>query len=161
MPANAQIAALGTELRARRQRLGLSQSRLAAMTGLSRASVNAFESGTTDLGIAKVLRITQVLGTDLRLDPSAAKPGGWLRTAAAAASVSYREPLPAPVLSRAMKTGEVPAKYLPHLATLLEEASPALLMRALTEVFPEGIPRDAWKHLARISKEVQITRRFL
>ena len=161
MYSNAQIAALGARIRARRQRLGLSQSRLAAMTELSRASVNALESGSTDLGVAKVFRIAQVLGMNLQLEPKATGPGGWLETAAAAASVSYRKPLPAPVLALAVKTGEVPPEYLPHVATLLEEASPTLLVRALSEVFPDGIPRGAWKHLARIGKETRIARAFL
>ena len=158
---NAQIAALGARIRARRQRLGLSQSRLAAMTGLSRASVNALESGTTDLGVAKVLRIATVLDMSLQLEPKATGPGGWLETAAAAAGVSYRMSLPAPVLARAVATGDVPTEYLPHVATLLEEASPTLLVRALSEVFPDGIPRGAWKHLARIGKETRIARAFL
>ena len=111
MYSNAQIAALGARIRARRQQLGLSQSRLAAMTELSRASVNALESGTTDLGVAKIFRIAQVLGMDLQLEQKATGPGGWLETAATAASVSYRKPLPAPVLSLAVKTGDVPPEY--------------------------------------------------
>jgi transcriptional regulator with XRE-family HTH domain len=161
MYSNAQIAALGARIRARRQQLGLSQSLLAAMTKLSRASVNALESGTTDLGVAKVFRIAQVLDMDLQLQQKATGPGSWLDTAAAAASVSYNKPLPAPVLALALKTGEVPPEYRPHFATLLEEASPALLVRALSEVFPDGIPKGAWKHLARIGKETRIARDFL
>ncbi len=161
MNSNAQIAALGARIRARRQRLGLSQSRLAAMTELSRASINAFESGTTDLGVAKVFRIAQVLGMNLQLEQKATGPGNWLNTAATVAGVSYRMPLPASVLALALKTGEVPPEYLPHVATLLEEASPTLLVHALSEVFADGIPKDAWKHLARIGKETRVTRRFL
>ena len=67
MYSNAQIAALGARIRARRQRLGLSQSRLAAMTGLSRASVNALESGTTDLGVATAVVREHLLGQIARI----------------------------------------------------------------------------------------------
>jgi transcriptional regulator with XRE-family HTH domain len=161
MYSNAQVASLGARIRARRLQLGLSQSRLAAMTELSRASVNALESGSTDLGVAKVFRIAQVLGMHLQLDRKATEPGGWLQTAATAASVSCREPLPARAIAFAVKTGEVPPEYLPHFATLLEEASPALLVRALSEVFPDGIPKGAWKHLAKIGKETRIARAYL
>jgi hypothetical protein len=88
-------------------------------------------------------------------------PGGWLEAAAAAASVGYHDPLPTPVLARAVTTGEVPVQHLPHVATLLEEASPTLMVHALSEVFPDGIPRGAWKHLAKISKETRIARAYL
>ena len=161
MEINAQIAALGARIRERRKELGLTQARLAAMTQLSRASINALESGTTDLGLAKVFRIADVLGLDLCLKKPAARTAGWLETAAASASVSYRKALPPAVIARAAKTGEVPAEYLPHIATLLEEASPTLLVRALNDVFPRGVPNEAWDNLARIGKATHSSRRFL
>ena len=156
-----QIAVLGTRIRQRRKRLGLTQARLAAMTGLSRASINALEAGTTDLGLAKVLKIVEVLGLELRLGKPRTKPGRWLEAAARSASVSYREALPPTVFAQAAKNGEIPAEYLPHVATLLEEASPTLLVRALNEVFPSGIPKEAWGNLAKIGRAVQLSRPFL
>ena len=60
MTINMRVAALGAQIRERRKELGLTQARLAAMTQLSRASINALESGTTDLGLAKVLKIAEV-----------------------------------------------------------------------------------------------------
>lgn len=161
MSLNPQIAALGTEIRARRRRLGLTQSRLAAMTDLSRASVNALESGTTDLGLAKVIRVAVVLGMDLRFERRTAKHEGWLQTAATSASASYRKTVPTAVIAQAAKTAQVPADYLPHIATLLEEASPTLLVRALSEIFPKRIPKEAWDNLAKISKAAHLSRPFL
>jgi len=158
---NAGIAALGAKIRARRQELGLTQSRLAAMTDLSRASINALEAGTTDLGLAKVLRIADVLGMNLSLEKQIAAQGKWLKTAAASASVSYRTSLPAAVIAHAAKTGEVTPEYLPHVATLLEEASPTLLAKALNDVFPEGVPKSAWNNLARIGRATHSSRRYL
>ena len=161
MGLNIRIAALGAQVRERRKELGLTQARLAAMTRLSRASINALESGTTDLGLAKVLEVAAVLGMDLRFARTSARKLEWLETAAASASVSYRKALPAAVIARAAKTGEVPAEYVPHMATLLEEASPTLLVRALNEVFPQGIPKEAWDNLVRIGKATHSSRRFL
>lgn len=140
--------------------MGLTQSRLAAMTELSRASINAFEAGTTDLGVVKVLRIADVLGMDLHLEKQMAE-SNWLETAAASASVSYRSPLPPAVLAHAAKTGEIASEYLPHMATLLDEASPALLVKALADVFPEGVPKAAWNNLAKIGKATLSSSRFL
>jgi transcriptional regulator with XRE-family HTH domain len=158
---HARIAALGAKIRCRRQELGLTQWRLAAMTDLSRASINALEAGTTDLGLAKVLRIAEVLGMDLNLEKQIASKRKWLETAAASASVSYRTPLPPAVIAHAAKTGEVPTEYLPHVATLLEEASPTLLAKALNDVFPEGVPKAAWNNLAKIGRATLSSRRYL
>ena len=163
MKQNSQIAALGTQIRARRQELGLTQSRLAALTDLSRASVNALEAGTTELGIAKVLKIAQVLDMSLlmRKAKHVTPAKRWLKAAIASSSVSYRNPLPESELVRAVKTGEVAPEFLPHVATLLEEASPTLLVRALHDVFPQGVPKAAWNNLSRLGKQTKVDRRHL
>lgn len=163
MKQNPQIAALGNQIRSRRQELGLTQSRLAALTDLSRASINALESGTTDLGVAKVLKIAQVLDMSLHMTRTkqVTPAKRWLKAAVASASVSYHKPLPESELVRAVKTGEVAPQFLPHVATLLEEASPTLLVRALNDVFPEGVPKAAWNNLAKLGTQTQVARRFL
>jgi hypothetical protein len=116
-----------------------------------------------DLGLAKVLRIAEVLGLELELGARkrSAASGRWLEAAATSASVSYRDRMPARVLAHAAKTGEVAREFLPHMATLLEEASPTLLMRALSEVFPCGIPTTAWDNLARLGRQTRAGRRYL
>jgi len=163
MKQHPQIAALGTQIRSRRQALGLTQSRLAALTDLSRASINAFEAGTTDLGVAKVLKIAHVLDMSLSMKETkhVAPARRWLKAAVASGSVSYRNPLPESELVRAMKTGEVAPEFLPHVATLLEEASPTLLVRALNDVFPKGVPKAAWNNLVKLGKQTKVTRRHL
>lgn len=157
-----QLASLGAQIRARRRKLGLTQARLAAMTSLSRASINALEAGTTDLGLAKVIRIAQVLDLDLRLGTRVGRGKfDWVATAASSASVSYRRQMPAAVLVRAVTTGQAASSYLPHIATLLEEASPALLVRTLEEIYPAGVPREAWDTLSRLSRLTRTARPYL
>ncbi len=150
-------ALLGAEFKARREALGLSQARLAALVGLSRATVNAFEAGATDLGVAKVFRIAQVLG--LRFGVLSADPaGGWLHTAAQSASVSYRTAMPASELAKSLRTGKIDSRYRSHIATLLDEASPATLVKAVREAFPGKVPKAAWRNVARMAKETLSTR---
>jgi len=36
-----------------------------------------------------------------------------------------------------------------------------LLVRALSDVFPKGVPKEAWGNLARIGKATHASRRFL
>ena len=152
---------LSARIRDRRQELGLTQSRLAALTDLSRASINALEAGSTDLGVAKVLKIADVLGMTLEMKKRAAPARRWLGAAVASASVSYRNPLPESELVRAIKTGEVSPEFVPHIATLLEEASPSLLVRALSDVFPDGIPKSAWTNLVALGRRTMVSRRHL
>jgi transcriptional regulator with XRE-family HTH domain len=163
MKQHPQIAALGAQIRSRRQELGLTQSRLAALTDLSRASINTFEAGTTDLGVVKVLKIAQVLDMSLFMKKSkqVAPAKRWLKAALASGSVSYRTPLPESELVRAVKTGEVAPEFLPHIATLLEEASPTLLVRALHDVFPQGVPKAAWNNLSRLGRQTKVARQHL
>lgn len=163
MMQNPQIATIGEAIRARRRELGITQARLAALTGLSRASINALEAGATDLGVAKVLRIAQVLDMSLNMTKTRqARPAKrWLKAAAASASVSYYRSMPQSELARAVKTGEVAPEFLPHIATLLEEASPTLLVRALNDVFPDGVPKAAWNNLDRLAMQAKVTRPHL
>jgi len=152
---------IGARIRDRRQELGLTQSRLAALTDLSRATINALEAGSTDLGVAKVLTIAEVLGMTLEMQQRARPGGRWLKAAVASASVSYRKPLPESELVRAIKTGELSPEFVPHIATLLEEASPSLLVRTLSDVFPDGIPKSAWTNLVELGKQTMVSRRHL
>ena len=127
------------------------------MAGLSRATINEFESGATDLGIAKVIAIVRILGSDLHvLDGSFHR--GWLETAARSASASYRVPMPPDVLARAIRTGSIDAQFKPHLATFLDEASPAVLVKAVAAAFPGTVPPSAWRNVAKLARATMSNR---
>lgn len=152
------ISDIGEAVRSRREALGLSQARLARLAGLSRATINAFEAGATDLGIAKVLAIAQVLGLTFGIRERAAAHGAWLEAAARSASTSYRTPMPPAVLALAIRTGEIDARYRPHMATFLDEASPAVLVKAVAGAFPAKVPKSAWRNVARMARETKSRR---
>lgn len=147
------------DLKARRERTGLTQGRLAALAGLSRATINGFESGAMDLGIAKVFKIARILGLKIGILETQLRSDGWLETAARSASVSYRTTLPAGVLARALRTGKIDPRYRSHIATFLDEASPATLVKAVSEAFLSGeVPKAAWRNVARMARETLSTR---
>lgn len=152
------LATLGGQFKARRDALGLSQARLAALTGLSRATVNAFESGAMDLGVVKVLRLAKILGLRFGALPVEPFSEGWLQTAARSASVSYRTAMPASELAKSLRTGKIDSQYRSHIATLLDEASPEMLVKAVREAFPGKVPKVAWRNVARMAKETLSTR---
>lgn len=150
---------LAADMKARRMKLGLTQARLAALSGLSRATINGFESGTMDLGIAKVFRVAQILGLRIGVLETQSSRDGWLETAARSASVSYRTTLPAGVLAQSFRTGEIDPRYRSHIATFLDEASPATLVRTVAEAFPSGeVPKAAWRNVARMARATMSTR---
>ena len=60
------LSNLGTIIRERREALGLTQSRLAQLSGLSRQTLVGLEAGAlSDLGFNRVSQLLSVLGLDL------------------------------------------------------------------------------------------------
>ena len=60
------LADIGQLVHARRIALGLSQARLATMSGLSRATINQLETGSlVDLGAAKLISLLDLVGINL------------------------------------------------------------------------------------------------
>lgn len=151
------IAEVGAAVRSRREALGLSQSRLARLAGLSRATINEFEAGATDLGIAKVLTIMRILGVRFEVVQTPIDRG-WLESASRSASASYRTVMPAAVLARAIRTGSVEERYRSHLATFLDEASPAVIVKAVAEAYRGNVPPSAWRNIAKMARATMSSR---
>lgn len=158
---NMDLHDLGLQVRARREALGLSQQRLARLAGLSRATINQLETGALkDLGVAKLAALVELLG--MRLEASAQPPQRrGLLMASRTASVSYRTPLQAGQLAQALATGELPAAWVPHVATLLDEAPLPLLVSAVEEAAERSKvpPRRIWSHLERWAQQMRSPRR--
>jgi transcriptional regulator with XRE-family HTH domain len=156
------LAELSTVVRTRRADMGLTQAALARLSGLSRATVNQLEgSSLQDLSLVRVSRLLGVLGLSVTVAPQpAVGKTPALELAARSASVSYRQPLTASVLRAALLQGRVPAAFQPHVATLLDEATPALLAAVVEQLHAqEGVPRaEVWarmRELARGSKSAR------
>ena len=60
---------LGRVIRAERKALGLTQSDLAAASGVSLRFVSELERGRASAGIGRVLRVTQMLGLSVVIEP--------------------------------------------------------------------------------------------
>ena len=63
------VCALGREVRARRELLGLRQAELAELAGCSSRFVHTLEVGKDTLRLDKILDVLEVLGFDLQLVP--------------------------------------------------------------------------------------------
>jgi transcriptional regulator with XRE-family HTH domain len=147
------LTEIGLLVRQRRVELGLSQDRLAKLADLSRATINQLETGAlVDLGVAKLAALLNTLGLQLQaLGAAHVPPGHGLLMASRTASVSYKTPLQARQLAKAMASGHLPAAIAPHVATLLDEAPMPLIVRAVEEAAAgAGIaPKQVWQHVLR------------
>lgn len=154
------LVSIGQLVKQRRQILGLSQARLARMSGLSRATINQLEAGTiVDLGAAKLIAMLDLLG--LTLD-AAERPqrDNALALASRTASVSYKEVLTPEALTDALVGGQLPASITAHVATLLDEAPLPLIVGAVDEVarHTHCPAKTLWKHLLQWAHELQSPR---
>lgn len=156
---------IGRSVRTRRTDLGLSQARLAHLSGLSRQTLVGLENGTlNDLGVNRAAQVLSVLGLDLPAPTAQArqrKRGLWM--AAKNASVSYAQALPPDALAEVLATGDVPAAYVPHIAHLLDETPVPIVVMAVEETAAKaGLPtRQVWRNVAKLAKSLSVHRQAL
>ena len=159
------LSNLGTIIRERREVLGLTQSRLAQLSGLSRQTLVGLEAGAlSDLGFNRVGQVLSVLG--LSLDPPtraarSRKRGLWM--AAKNASVSHAHEVSPDTLGHALVSGCVPKAYAAHLTHFLDEAPVPLVVMAVEEAAAiEGVePRVVWGGVASLAKTLAVHRHGL
>jgi transcriptional regulator with XRE-family HTH domain len=149
-------AGIGFAIRQARRAQGLTQQQLAGEAGLSRTTLSQLENGVfPDLGIRKVQTLLDRLGLTLEVRPliKERRPE-FLKLAATAASVSYRQPLTEAELIGSLLSGKVPSGKRPHFRTLLEEASPALVKGLLEEMSQWTRPGKIEKNLEKIRRDL-------
>ena len=154
------LADIGQLVHARRTALGLSQARLATMSGLSRATINQLETGSlVDLGAAKLIALLYLIG--INLDAGTRKGHQHaLQSVSQSASVSYKSALDPAALAAAMVDGALPERLTLHIATLLDEAPLSLIVAAVEEVATASSmsPKLLWKHLFHWAKHLHSPR---
>lgn len=151
---------IGLRIRARREELGLSQDRLAKLCALSRVTINQLETGTIgDLGVAKLLNLLNLLGLTLATSDTEGVSNG-LQMASRTASVSYKTVLTLEELVKAMVLGQLEPGRAPHLATLLDEAPLAIIVKAVQEaaLLQHVPPKRIWRNLVHWARELQSPR---
>lgn len=155
---------LGCAVRERRQDMGITQATLARLSGLSRATVNQLENATAkELGISRAQRVMGALGLSVVITGARASARSAtlpLLKAARAASVSYRDVMDADTLAAALSGAAVPAAFMPHVRSLLDEASVALLAEVVEDLHARcGMPRaDVWRRMRQLAQEFMVSR---
>ena len=164
------IQELGSTVRTRRSDMGLTQTTLAKLSGLSRATVNQVENGTiNDLSLTRASKLLGVLG--LSMTVAAPRPrhlksrdatSSALDLAARTAGVTYRVALSADQLRDSLSSGAVPPEFMPHVHTLLEEAPVSLLAAVVEELHEElGVDRtQVWKKMRTLAHQFKSSRQL-
>jgi transcriptional regulator with XRE-family HTH domain len=150
---------LGPLISARRAELGLSVLQLAKLAGIDADALEQLEAGTLeDMSWNQAQAVLRVVGVNLS---TYRKSGSALQRCATTASVSHREPLTTELLRQALTSGTVPAGYESHIAVLLDEAPPAMVVAAVEEAAHQGdeLPR-IWLTLARWSDVLKCYRKI-
>jgi transcriptional regulator with XRE-family HTH domain len=152
---------IGHVIRRARGARNLTQAALASAVGLSRATLNQLENGVVrDLGIRKVLALTNTLGLELVVRPLKQQQApDFVQIASTTASVSFKEPLTPEDLVSILLKGKVPALRRPQMRALFEEASPVLLRGLAQEVGRWSKPGRIEKNLIRIAHELGVSRK--
>ena len=162
------ILELGFAVRTRRSDMGLTQTSVAALSGLSRATVNQLEKGTVkDLSLARTARLLDVLGLSMTIAPPRTghrmdrlTKRQALDIAARTASVSYKVPIGAQQLRDVLTTGMLSSDIAPHVYTLLDEAPVSLLASVVEQLHEEERIEHAkaWKQMRVLAHQLKSNR---
>ena len=162
------ILELSAAVRTRRADMGLTQTALAKLSGLSRATVNQVENGTIhDLSLTRAAKLLDNLGLSLAV--TAPRPKRHSQTtpkrsaldiAARTASVSYRVAITADQLREVFTTDCLSTDLMPHVYTLLEEAPVSLLASVVEELHLEkGVERtQVWNKMRELARRLKSSR---
>lgn len=167
-------------VRTRRADMGLTQTALARLCGLSRATINQVErAAIKDLSLTRVGRLLGALGLAMMVSPPRTREPGHtnartadrgapgagermpaLELAASTASVSYRKVIKANVLRQTLLGAKISRPFEPHLGTLLDEAPVALLASVVEQLHrEEGVDRTRiWKRMRELAQTRQSLR---
>jgi HTH-type transcriptional regulator/antitoxin HipB len=163
---------LGAAVREARDRMGLTQARLARLARVGLKFLYELESGKDTLRADKVLDVLKALELQLVVMPSApgaaqararyavAEPASrqpdYIGMACTTAGVSLRKSLSPDELIRALLTGKAaPDKYA-HFIVLLEEAPSELLQGLVAQVGTWSTPAVVARNLRRIAAAVGV-----
>ncbi len=147
--------------------MGLSQQKLAALSGLSRTTVNRLEQGSiADLSIQRTSRLLDVLGIHLqvadggvrRQRPAATMTA--LERAALSAGISFKRRIGAAPLRRVLSGEEVRETWIAHVRAFLEDAPVSLLADVAAQLEREdGLARTTtWARMRQLATWMGSTR---
>ena len=158
----------GAAVRVRRMDMGLTQTALARIGGLSRATINQLEAGAVkNLSVNKLASLFEAMGLSLRVSaPRSREPvrtptkSPPLKVAAQTASVSFKFRWRPESVRKTLATGVVSPEFEPHAYTLLDEAPVSLLASAVEQVHAQtGLDHaTVWRNMRTLARRLMSSR---
>jgi transcriptional regulator with XRE-family HTH domain len=155
---------IGPAVTQRRLELGLTQTALAQLAGISRATVNGLERGQlNNLSLGRLGQLLKVVGLKLQYDRPRIPHENILAMVAQICSVSFTTTLTAQALRDALSSGDILKKYEAHLITFVDELPIPVIVNVVEAVaLNTGIsPSKIWKHLGLWATTFNSTREEL
>lgn len=156
------LTEIGGVIRQARLAAGLSQADVAAMVGVSRATLNSLENGRGDISSLTLLKVAELLSVSVAFESKApkrpkSKTTSGIEMAAASASVSYTSTLPATALAQALTTGVIDYQWYPHVAHFVDEQSDQMIIRVVRDVAENQSiePRKVWRNARKLAQTVE------
>lgn len=161
---------LGNAVRARRADMGLSQSAVAELSGLSRSTVCALENGTiNDLSLNRAQKLLEVLGLSLSIPEAHPRAKRTTRPptlpselAARTANVSYSSQVTGNEIKHALLKLMVPPHAEANVRSLLEDAPVTMLARLVEQIHGESQADRAvvWGNMRKMARKMHVNRRI-
>lgn len=155
------LAEVGPILRSSRCAAGLTQAEVAAMVGVSRATLNAVENGRGDISSITLFKVAELLSISIDFvqrtkRPQASKTLSPLEMAANSASVSYKTALPSEALKAALLSGKIDMKWTAHVAHFVDEQSDPMVLSVVREVSESSgmEPRTIWRNAKALARSL-------
>lgn len=156
------IQSIGVMIKRQREALGITQSKLAVLSGTSRTTINALEVGKIkELGASKLFNIFNMLGLSLSLhDDQLVDHKKILRQITQSANVSYQNVLSPLIFSKALSTGKIPNGLEGNFLYFFDEAPYQSVHQAIFAVADQhNMPPKTIRRLAkRMAQEMQSPR---
>lgn len=151
------VSDIGAVVRAHRKLSGISQKDLAAIVGVSRATLNYLESGREiEIGAGRLFEVLEVLGIDLVLQETSGIKADAKRVDQSLKSMAGkgRKALPRPVLVEALTVGRVPIGMEEQVTAFVDQAPDDVLLAAIRVTAAEsGLPaKEVWKNGRSLAK---------
>jgi transcriptional regulator with XRE-family HTH domain len=130
------IQSIGILVKQQREALGITQSKLAALTNTSRTTINELETGKIkELGASKLFNVLHLLGLSLSIDDQEPlNDKKILKQITQSANVSYQNILSPFLFSRALSTGKIPSGLEGNFLYFFDEAPYSSVNQAICAV---------------------------
>jgi transcriptional regulator with XRE-family HTH domain len=148
--------------------MGLSQSAVAELSGLSRSTVSSLENGTiNDLSLRRTQKLLEVLGLSLsipeahpRARGTATPPSPPSGLAARTANVSYSSQVTGNEIKEALLKLTVPRHAEANVRSLLEDAPVAMLARLVEQIHGESQADRSlvWSNMRKLAHKMHVNR---